>query len=40
MEVAELVKKRLFCVLYASLVLFMFAAFIYSFGAVKNDYTS
>ena len=37
---AELVKKRLFCVLYAFLVLFMLAAFIYSFWAVKNDSTS
>ena len=35
-----MVKKRLFCVLYASLVLFTFAAFIYFFWAVKNDSTS
>ncbi len=35
-----MVKKRLFCVLYAFLVLFMLAAFIYSFWAVKNDSTS
>ena len=35
-----MVKKRLFCVLYAFLVLFMLAAFIYSFWAVKNDSAS
>ena len=38
-EVEELAKKRLFCVLYVSIVLFMFAASVYLFWAAENHST-